>query len=258
MEVALTKDDNVITKRYDLTEFTADPKSTTQAETLRRIDEDGIVIFPNFINKMELDGLNHEFEQLVKSKSRGISPFKLEKGEGVGINRKKFRTKDFPFTAKFFDQEGMHQLKDEYVHPTVDLNSKIYVVRDVPGTVTYAVELHFDVQKCLKFFIYLNDVSKENGAFEFVGRSHKWTEELRKSEQAKDITFENRELSRELPYKEEHVIPLEAKAGTLFIFDTDIFHRTGKTTQGERKIMRGHSYFDQAKSKGSLFKKTIR
>ena len=117
--------------------------------------------------------------------------------------------------------------------------------------------MHYDVQKCLKFFIYLNDVTANNGAFVFIGGTHHWVENIRRSSDASNITFENRDFSRKLPFDESHVIPLEAKAGTMFIFDTDIFHRTGTTSLGERKIMRGHTYFDQAKGNDPLFKKTV-
>lgn len=233
------------------------PTESSQEEILGTLKENGVVAMPNFIPKVELQELDREFEQLLKTRSRGVKAFPLEKGEGVGIQRKKLRAKDFPATADFFNRPFMHRLASKYVHPTAKLNSKIYVVRDVVGTTTYANDLHFDVQKCLKFFIYLNDVTANNGAFEFVPKTHGWVEELRRSDRASEITFENRELSRELPYQEEHVLSLEAKAGTLFLFDTDMFHRTGTTSMGERKIMRGHTYFDEVKDSDPLFKKTI-
>lgn len=247
-----------ISQLRDQKEFTLDPKSSSLSDIHKMIKENGVAILPNFISKAELELLDTEFEKLVKTKSRAIKSFPLEKGEGVGITRRKLKAKNFPSTAEFFDRPFMHAIANEYVHPSCNLNSKIYVVRDVVGTTTYANDLHFDVQKCLKFFIYLNDVTANNGAFEFAAGTHHWVEDLRRSDRAKEITFENREISRELPYKEEHVISLEGKAGTLFIFDTDMFHRTGTTSMGERKIMRGHTYFDEVKGKDPIYAKTIR
>ena len=217
-----------------------------------------MAVLPSFIPKVDLELLNDEFEALVKARSKAIKAFNLEKGEGVGVERKRLRAKEFPATSDFFDRPFMHEFVSKYVHPTAKLNSKIYVVRDVVGTTTYANELHFDVKKCLKFFVYLNDVSANNGAFEFVPNTHKWVEDIRRSDRASEITFENRELSRQLPYKEEDVISLEAPAGTLFIFDTDMFHRTGTTSMGERKIMRGHTYFDEVRDTDPIFAKTTK
>jgi len=247
-----------ISQLRDQKEFTLDPKKATVEDIINMIKENGLVILPNFLSKVELELFDEEFEKLVKAKGRGLKTFPLEKGEGVGITRTKLREKDFPSTAEFFDRPFMHKIVESYVHPTAKLNSKIYVVRDVVGTTTYANDLHFDVQKCLKFFLYINDVSANNGAFEYAAGTHKWVEELRRSDRAKEITFENRELSRELPYEEDHVISLEAPAGTLFLFDTDMFHRTGTTSMGERKIMRGHTYFDEVKDQDPIFRKTIK
>lgn len=247
-----------ITQTRAQQEFTLDPKTASIKDIVSMIKENGVVILPNFLSRAELNLLENEFEYLVKTKGRGIKNFPLEKGEGVGITRNKFRSKDYPSTSEFFNRPFMHKIAEKYVHPTAQLNSKIYVVRDVIGTTTYANDLHFDVQKCLKCFLYLNDVTSNNGAFEFAAKTHKWVEDLRRSDRAKEITFENREISRELPYKEEHVISLEGKAGTLFLFDTDMFHRTGTTSIGERKIMRGHTYFDEVKDPDPIFRKTIR
>lgn len=248
----------VISQLRKQKEFELDPQSAKIEDITKSIEQNGLAILPEFIRAAELELLNLEFESLVKTKNRAIKPFALEKGEGVGINRKKMRSKDFPCTADFFNRPFMHALVHQYVHPTAQTNSKIYVVRDVVGTTTYANDLHFDVQKCLKFFLYLNDVTANNGAFEFAAGTHKWVEDLRRSEKGKEITFENRELSRELPYHEDHVIPLEAKAGTLFIFDTDMFHRTGTTSMGERRIMRGHTYFDEVKDSDPIYRRTIK
>ncbi len=248
----------VISKHRQQAEFTLDPKKAGTDDIVNMLRDNGVAILPNFLNKAELELMDKEFEKVVKAKGRGIKSFPLEKGEGVGLTRNKLRVKDYPSTSEFFNRPFMHEIASKYVHPTANLNSKIYVVRDIIGTTTYANDLHFDVQKCLKFFLYINDVTANNGAFEYAAGTHKWVEDMRRSDKAKEITFENRELSRQLPYEEEHVMSLEAPAGTLFLFDTDMFHRTGTTSMGERKIMRGHTYFDEVKDSDPIFRKTIR
>ena len=248
----------MITKLRKQEEFTLMANDSSINDILEMVHKNGVAILPDFVNRSELELLEEEFENVLKQKNRAVKLFTLEKGEGVGITRKRLKESDFPSIASFFNRPFMREIVDVYVHPTAHLNSKIYVVRDVVGTTTYANDLHFDVQKCLKFFLYVNDVTANNGAFEFIPGTHKWVEDIRRSERAKDITFENRELSRELPYQEEHVLSLEAKAGTLFVFDTDMFHRTGTTTMGERKIMRGHTYFDEVKADDPIYARTIR
>jgi hypothetical protein len=247
----------MITQQSNLKDFFLSSESSLN-DILGSVSNHGLAVLPSFISRLELELLDQEFESLLKTRNKAIKPFDLEKGEGVGVDRNRLREKDFPATSDFFDRPFMHKIAKAYVHPSAKLNSKIYVVRDVVGTTTYANDLHFDVKKCLKFFIYLNDVSANNGAFEFVPNTHKWSEDLRRSDRASEITFDNRELSRQLPYQEEDVISLEAPAGTLFIFDTDMFHRTGTTSMGERKIMRGHTYFDEVKDSDPIYAKTTK
>jgi ectoine hydroxylase-related dioxygenase (phytanoyl-CoA dioxygenase family) len=48
-------------------------------------------------------------------------------------------------------------------------------------------------------------------------------------------------LSRDLPFTEEEMVAVEGSAGTLIVFDTDVFHKTGNVVSGERRVMRSFS-----------------
>ena len=101
-------------------------------------------------------------------------------------------------------------------------------------------------------------MTANKGDFEYVPGTHKWVENLRRSDRASENTFENRELSQQLPYQEEDIRAIEVPAGTLFIFDTDMFHRTGTTSVGERRIMKGHTYFDEVRDPDPIYARTIK
>ena len=101
--------------------------------------------------------------------------------------------------------------------------------------------LHFDRNASLKYFLYLNDVTKENGAFFIQPNSRKLGKKLRHKawgnlipkpndsffkkiiiklfgKPFKDI--KNRiELDYPELYDESKLIPVEGKAGTLIVFD---------------------------------------
>lgn len=126
--------------------------------------------------------------------------------------------------------------------------------------------LHFDRNASLKYFLYLNDVTKENGAFFIQPNSRKLGKKLRHKawgnlipkpndsffkkiiiklfgKPFKDI--KNRiELDHPELYDESKLIPVEGKAGTLIVFDSDLFHQGGKINKkgAERIVIRMHNY----------------
>jgi len=104
--------------------------------------------------------------------------------------------------------------------------------------------LHFDRIPTLKFFIYLNDCIKDTGAFSYVPGSHILGKELReKTETNPYEDIKNRlELDYpELGYKTENATSIEGKAGTMFVFHTDLFHCGGRVKdKTQRKAMRLH------------------
>ena len=126
--------------------------------------------------------------------------------------------------------------------------------------------LHFDRNASLKYFFYLNDVTKENGAFFIQPGSNKLGKELRKKAWGKRIPTPNDSIIKKLLikffgksfkevknrleidypelYKPEKLIPVEGKAGTLIVFDSDIFHQGGKINKkgAERIVLRMHNY----------------
>jgi ectoine hydroxylase-related dioxygenase (phytanoyl-CoA dioxygenase family) len=114
--------------------------------------------------------------------------------------------------------------------------------------------LHFDRIPSLKFFIYLTDCLDESGAFHFVPGSHHLGRELRLKGQQnyltdfdanrKDYDEKKNRLEVDFPelgFTKKDAIPLTGKAGTMFVFNTDMFHFGGEIKDGEeRKVMRIH------------------
>ena len=114
--------------------------------------------------------------------------------------------------------------------------------------------LHFDRIHTLKFFIYLTDCDEDSGPFHFVPGSHKLGKQLREQgslsyvdnfiSNKKDYDEKKNRLEEDFPelgYTASDAIPVLGKAGTMFIFDTDLFHYGGKIANGkERKVMRIH------------------
>ena len=208
---------------------------------LNKLSENGYFVYEKCLSGVDLENLNKDFLRITSSpfpeccKSLG-----LDVGTGVSLTFDDRKHKLLNNTQKFFQQDWMQDLSNAFWGKEIQINSEIYVMHELPGTQHLAQDLHFDVKKTLKFFLYLNDVTTVNGAFSCVPRSHKKSEKIR-NKYGNEISYENRHLTRQLDYKKEDVVPIEGKAGDLIIFNTDVWHRAGIVREGERRVMRGHT-----------------
>lgn len=227
---------------------TSAASETSTDEMIHHLNSDGIVFLTDFLSEEQLVQLNSEHEQILCSKGSegkenggkgtGIDIVEMEVGRAAILHR--LQNNHFSETDRVFGSDLMDEVSSRFFDSNFELNTDVYVLHEEIGTKHIAQDLHFDVIPTLKFFIYLNDVSRSNGAFSCVPGSHKLTQEIRAS-QAAQITFENREITRTHSFAEEQIVPVEGPAGGLIIFTTEVWHRAGKITEGERKLMRGHT-----------------
>lgn len=135
----------------------------------------------------------------------------------------------------------------------------IFATLDTPDSKHIAQDPHFDRIPTLKFMLYLNDLLYTSGAFCLSPGSHLWTKEnfgpyrRRKSHGAPGFL----EKSRNIPaYILKRLKPIEGKAGTIIVFDTDCIHHQGIVQTGQANIIRAH-YRVKAKNStiGNFIKK---
>ena len=112
-------------------------------------------------------------------------------GAACSLRFDKSKHQSIPDTQAFFNQKWMQQLSDSFWHKQIPINTEIYVMHELPGTQHNAQDLHFDVKKTLKFFLYLNDVTEANGAFSCVPGSHNEREKIR-NKYGNEISYDNR------------------------------------------------------------------
>ncbi|MDA7803428.1 phytanoyl-CoA dioxygenase family protein [Crocinitomix sp.] len=204
------------------------------------LKENGIAVIEEFYDLDTVKELIKEFNFILSNEISGVSKFDYSVGQCKIINKLECDFANFKKTQEIFYRNDFQDIADAYLKVNNELNKEIFVVKDIVGSKHHANDLHFDVVSTFKFFIYLTDTNEENGAFSCVPGSHKRTAKIRE-ELGDDISYENRELTRKLPYTEDEVISVNGKAGTLIIFDTDVFHKAGNVIKGERLVMRGHT-----------------
>ena len=225
-------------------------------EIITDLKKDGISIIDSFANKEQLELLNQEFDEFLSKEHKGAKHAQYSKGRCARVNTNEYNKDEFPSTNSFFSNKYFYGIANQYLGNKVNLNSEIFIVEDVVGSKHIANDLHYDVQNTLKFFLYLTETKKENGAFTCVPGSHLYTKKYREVYKDK-ISYENRHLTRELDTKKsKEKIPIEGNAGTLIIFDTDVWHQAGSISNGTRRVMRGHTRIEsQSNQNLSLIKR---
>jgi hypothetical protein len=211
-------------------------------EEINKILEDkGVFKIDSFVPEKALIGLNLEFDKFLSKEHVGAEHSPYSNGRCARVRTKDYNKNEFYATHSFFSDKDFYNIASQYLGNKVNLNSEIFIVEDVVGSKHIANDLHYDVQNTLKFFLYLTETKKENGAFTCVPGSHLYTKKYREVYKDK-ISYENRHLTRELDTKKsKEKIPIEGDAGTLIIFDTDVWHQAGLVSNGTRRVMRGHT-----------------
>ena len=207
------------------------------AEVVRR---QGVAVIPDFLGQSETASIGREYEAILSTGGEGIKSVDMEVGRAAIVDRLAIDRNALRQTFDLFGSKFMQDLSEKYLGTPCIANETIYVMHETVGTKHVAQDLHFDVQPTLKFFVYLNDVTAENGAFSCVPGSLGHTQEIR-AKYGDAVTYENRDFSREHPFSEDQIVPVEGPAGTLIVFTTELWHRAGVVRRGQRCVMRGHT-----------------
>ncbi|MEM7394504.1 MAG: phytanoyl-CoA dioxygenase family protein [Verrucomicrobiota bacterium] len=207
-----------------------------------KLNEWGVLVLPDYTTEDELKALNEEFELILEKKEEleGVKDYAYDTGKAAIMTRDKLDTSLLPVTTRIFSDPFMKEIKEEYWGKHATFNNEIMVVNDVVGTKHAANDMHFDIVPTFKFFLYLTDTTVENGAFTCVPGAQIETKKIR-DQHGRNVSYKNRHLSRDLPFEESDVVPIEGPRGSMIIFSTEVWHRAGQVSSGERRVMRGHS-----------------
>jgi len=194
-------------------------------DLLPELEKNGIVVFKNPLSRRELDRILKLFENdlIKRTSSRWDVPLDILVNSEV-VNQVLIRNSRFQSLARrYLNAEPVCDLVAAWrSYPTdnkMDLNAA-------------AQMWHFDLDstRWLKIFIYLTDVSYENGPHQMIAKTHNilpmwiW----------RDGRFKNRQLSRKLVNNTKTVV---GKAGSIVAVDTRALHRGLPLVSGYRDII---------------------
>lgn len=219
------------------------------AETVR---EHGVAILPNFFSGSQLRNLTREFQWLMGKPpvlGRGLwGEEDIHDGDryrAVILNRKFLPSSHVPVTTMVFGSDFMNAVTRHYYGPDihVQLNGQLWAT-EAHGTLgnikdNAVFRVHFDGNNFFKFFVYLTDTTEANGAFHVVPGSLEANREFRREKIAQgSLSVEESCMGDQ----EKRAVPIEAPAGTLIVFDSDIGHKAGTfTSDKKRLVIRGHT-----------------
>jgi hypothetical protein len=212
-----------------------------EEQTLKLLEEYGVLIVKGFLGKPEVDALLKEYETVLQTNDKAIQDLNYPQGIGKRIEFNQLSKEKFPETVRTFNHPYMIKVAEQYLGIPNHFNHEIYVARDEHEEINDLNMMHYDKLSTLKFFLYLNDIDRSNGAFEAVPRSHKIAQKIMNFYSKRGKKIKNLP-NRELPDTLNEGVAMEAPAGSLIVFTTDTYHRAGRVEKGKyRKIMRGHS-----------------
>mgnify|MGYP003132736335 FL=1 len=218
-------------------------KTLTRRNTVSHMHDtlvsDGVFKIDQYITGNDLQELHSEVQERCQNEAghyefgrnyRGPSLDRFDRNSAI------FKT---------YDAQWMKQLSSKY--GGVRYGKNVYATHDYKNTGKLARNgwLHFDRNWCLKFFIYLTDVEEGCGAFVCSPKSRQKGESLRSEAWKAGGNYENVKNRIELDYpellEEYPSEPVEGKAGTLIVFDTNTFHKGGLVEEEkERLVVRLH------------------
>ena len=103
--------------------------------------------------------------------------------------------------------------------------------------------LHFDRWRSFKALVYLTDVTENDGPFSVVPRTQDIGKKLRRSSVNQAYVDRPNRIKLDYPNFYKEPIKIIDAAGTLILFDTDVFHEGGKVKKDhQRKLIRSHWY----------------
>jgi len=197
-------------------------------KVINQLNENGIFIYKNFIDKYKCQLLIDKFESyLTINNLIWVDDTQSDKRiYGIDIIDTEFR--------ELFNTEDLNNIYSKYIssnnkYSFIMANKVTYKENNLGSGGGWHRDTFFSKQ--LKFILYLNDVDESNGAFEFVYKSHHFSHKLKDFFRFSIFKDNIRRYSNIL-FKNSTKIT--GSAGDLIIVDTSGIHRGNPIQIGHR------------------------
>ena len=195
---------------------------------------------PSFLGSNQLEAVRGEAERLLGDEKVGVIERDYHVGRSISVYREQWVPERYPATAALMETPLMREVANGYMGRSCSFNHHFFVTRETTANEPIT-DLHYDRLPTLKFFIYLLDTDRANGAFECVPGSQCIVQEIRDYHLRRGVRVVDLP-NFAAPEWLGKPVPMEGPAGTMIVFTTDVFHQGGVVSPGrERWVVRAHT-----------------
>lgn len=230
------------------------------SEYLKCLLDDGYLVLENYVSSNDLASLKSEFEIIIKTKQ--VSEKSVNSIQH-SIRSKELQKNIFPSLYNITRNNVLISISNEFfAYWYSDNYNKVKEFEKIDFEKNFILgqsnnsKYHFDRIPGLKVQIYLNDVSKNNGAMGIIKNSQNNSRYIAKQMLNKNNNplYLKNYINLDYEIFEENII--EAKAGSAIIFDTMTLHKGGEILNGSRDTIRLVNYIPFFNEKYLDFKST--
>ena len=195
------------------------------SKIIKKLNQDGIVVISEFLNKAECDLLIEKFNDLEPSVF-----VKIDNDKRLFFTENKIKE-----IKSIFDKKELNFIKKKYIglfNVSSWMLNNTFFRRKSLGS---GGDWHRDsaLRRQLKFIVYLNDVTENNGPFQYILGSHRLMSKLYFSSKFNFEIGKTRFNVSEIA-KNDKCQKITGKKGTLIIVDTSGLHRGTPIVSGDR------------------------
>jgi len=212
----------------------------SREEIVSGLRRDGYVLLPGFAGDVA-EGLRREHRRIFAERPAGIAF--AEPGDGERICSSTIETLHglgLDTLARCLGAEWFADIAARYFRAAPDAIGEAGLVSftldgpktslDNPGNHW----THWDPYLSLRLMVYVSDVTRENGAIEIKPGTHRDNHRRRLHEWRAGMDYADRPVCAG---GDSAFQPIEARAGSVILFDTSITHRRGLVAEGrERRV----------------------
>ena len=217
--------------------------SDLEIKTINDLKKKGFYIIENYFSKEQCTELSNKIKLFIEKNSTKIYEGKYSSDKRI-------------FGAEYID----HQINDYHNSDNLKKIGNLYMQCELGNLMTMANETTYkdknlgsgegwhrdSVSKQFKSILYLENVTLNNGPFQFLKNSNKMLDILRDTsvldKEIKDTRYTDDEVQELLKNDPNRLQTLNYKAGTLIIIDTSLIHRGAPIKSGIRYALTNYYY----------------
>jgi ectoine hydroxylase-related dioxygenase (phytanoyl-CoA dioxygenase family) len=205
---------------------------------LQELNDNGTVIIPDYFNKEEIAGILKHINNFCFVNKMNNKKYEVNKNNKGVFWCDNLKLADNQFIKNLMSDKGIIHIIQEYLNCEPKLATviswKSFKTDSQDEQNKNAQMFHQDCTyiKFLKIFIYLNDVTVENGCHRFINNSFKNKPQIKNHKGGQRICDEKIKKI----FGEDCIRNLEGKKGTIIIENTRNFHSGSPCIEGHREI----------------------